>query len=405
MPLDKPIDALTEADIQGLIDDPYPEGKFIDYKIRINLEFPAAKDEFRRDISSFANSAGGHIIYGVDEKEKYPTEIVGLSTGGSDERFLQSIQSVYRTAHITPRIIGIQSALIPIAGKGPVLVIRIPKSYATHQITTTHQGPNYEFWSRDSSDKVRMQVDDLEAAFTFSATLGERIRSFRANRIAEILQKRAPVPLSNSALVVLHLIPMNAFEVGQNYDMQAVYQSYRSNLVLLHRQLHGQLRYNFDGILASDFDSHTNSAYSYVQIYRNGIIEAVDAYLLNFLEDETHEVIPYGYEEFVRNSFPDMLQLQEFVGARPPILVMMSILDVKGRRIKMPHNFGYRYTEKIDRSTLILPETRIDSFDVDRDTVLRPMFDMIWNAAGWPRSQHYDSQGVWVDSEVAIRIS
>lgn len=49
----------------------------------------------------------------------------------------------------------------------------------------------------------------------------------------------------------------------------------------------------------------------------------------------------------------------------------------------------------IDRDALISPEILVESFEIDPTKVMRPIFDSIWNAAGWPRSMNYDEAGEW----------
>ncbi len=50
----------------------------------------------------------------------------------------------------------------------------------------------------------------------------------------------------------------------------------------------------------------------------------------------------------------------------------------------------------IDRDILLLPEIVIESYDVIAEDILRPCFDSIWNACGFPRSPNYDDTGEWV---------
>ena len=75
MPLNKPLDEITEADLQYYIDEEIVETKTIEYKEKLpgkidkdkNKKEDKNKDkkEFLGDVSSFANAAGGHIIYGI----------------------------------------------------------------------------------------------------------------------------------------------------------------------------------------------------------------------------------------------------------------------------------------------------------------------------------------------------
>ena len=62
----KPLSLVTEKDILQLIENEVPEGRDLDYKRDINLD---DRKEFLFDLTSFANTTGGIIIYGVEEKK------------------------------------------------------------------------------------------------------------------------------------------------------------------------------------------------------------------------------------------------------------------------------------------------------------------------------------------------
>ena len=44
---------------------------------------------------------------------------------------------------------------------------------------------------------------------------------------------------------------------------------------------------------------------------------------------------------------------------------------------------------------LILPDVLIEDYDCDVPAALRPVFDALWNAAGYERSLNYDENGCW----------
>ena len=74
----QPLDSLEESDLQTLLDNEVPEGKTIDYKEALSGNSDSDKKEFLYDISSFANTSGGHLIFGIKEDGGVPTEICGL---------------------------------------------------------------------------------------------------------------------------------------------------------------------------------------------------------------------------------------------------------------------------------------------------------------------------------------
>lgn len=51
----------------------------------------------------------------------------------------------------------------------------------------------------------------------------------------------------------------------------------------------------------------------------------------------------------------------------------------------------------IDAETVILPETTVESFTTPAQEILKPMFDLVWNACGFPGSANFDAEGVWIN--------
>jgi hypothetical protein len=54
-------DDLSESDLSALIDAEVPEGLLVDYKRDAYGRGDADVKEFLKDVSSFANTAGGHL--------------------------------------------------------------------------------------------------------------------------------------------------------------------------------------------------------------------------------------------------------------------------------------------------------------------------------------------------------
>ena len=94
MSLNKPVTEIQEKDLQELIDNKVAEQKTIDYKATLPGSLDSEKREFLRDVSSFANSAGGHLIYGMLESSGVPTTISPLM-GNPDQEILR-LESIMR---------------------------------------------------------------------------------------------------------------------------------------------------------------------------------------------------------------------------------------------------------------------------------------------------------------------
>lgn len=108
-------------DIQGLIDNKIKESINLDYK----KELDKYNDEIAKDISAFANTSGGRIIYGIEEINNLPTLMNWIGSKGVRER----IESVILT-NIQPKLkeYDIYSIENPENHSQAILVVDIPES-------------------------------------------------------------------------------------------------------------------------------------------------------------------------------------------------------------------------------------------------------------------------------------
>lgn len=89
--------------------------------------------------------------------------------------------------------------------------------------------------------------------------------------------------------------------------------------------------------------------------------------------------------------------MQEKLGVEPPLFIMLSLIGVRGYVMAVNHRlYLYDREHPIDRDVLVIPEIILDSYEFDATRVMKPLFDPVWNAAGWPRSMNYDEKGEWV---------
>ncbi|MCZ7542289.1 MAG: hypothetical protein M5R40_01545 [Anaerolineae bacterium] len=237
-------------------------------------------------------------------------------------------------------------------------------------------------------------------------TAVERIRNFRAERLGRIIAEETPVPLKEGARIVLHIVPFGAFDPTTKVDFSVLQQnaSLRLRKPILGRGENE--RYNFDGLVIYDRLAQLPSPHTYLQVFRNGIIEAVEAYLLNISEQkQILSVKGYDFEEMLIEALDRFLSLQSLVGVEPPLFVMLTLLRVSGYVMYVRDRFHFQsleYTHPIDRDVLLIPELTVESFELEAADFMRPAFDAVWNASGWPRSMNYDEKGKWEDLSISV---
>lgn len=390
--LDTRVEDITKEDIESLVTNRVHEGRTLDYKAQL----PGGGDEERRsfliDVSAFANTLGGTILFGIPEliengqKTGLPANCDGLQGLNADSEQLRLENSI--RDGIEPRIPGIQFKVIDGFKNGSILLLRIPQSFASpHMVTFKNLA---RFYTRISAGNSQMDVSEIRSAFLAAEAIPERIRRFHRDRIAKVLATDLPVRLNGTSIVALHLIPLSSMRQQNPIDLKS----------MVNRQLtfdplfgDGVSRFNLDGIIVRE--GEINDSMSYAQIYRSGVIEAVDAYILS---NETREkqISSVMLEGAIRSGVLKYLQLMSNLDITGQISLFLSILGVRGWRMKR-ENFSFHpgRASEIDRDNVILPEVVFDNPSVNIDKVLRPVFDMVWQACGLPRCMTYDSDGNW----------
>lgn len=395
MSLNKPLESISKADLQALVSDEVPEGKTIKYKELLPDNSYGEKKEFLADVSSFSNAAGGHLLFGIEEDAGVPVQIRGLQNIDPDAE-IQRLENMLRD-NIEPGIPSISIRAIQ-TSSGLVIVVRAPRSWAQPHVVKFQR--HWRFYSRNSAGKYPLDVSELRGQFLLSETRAERIREFRAERLGKIVSGETPVTLIEAAKTVFHIIPFGAFDPAFKADVAALEKD-----VWHFRPINtgrvGGWRYNLDGLVTYASARDPSSARSYLQIFRNGCIEAVEASMMRVPEREPLVISSGPYEDELLNALPRFLSIQKRLGVEPPLFVMVSLLGVSGYVVKPAgsHIDPFWWSERakpIDRDAILLSEIMIDSFDVDSAEVMRPVLDAIWNASGWPRSLNYDDEGNWL---------
>ena len=383
-------DDISESDLNDLIQAGVPEGLVIEYKRDPYGNSDAHKKEALKDITSFANSAGGHLIIGVKEAKGIPTELTGLQ-GVDPDALINRLESLVRDG-VEPRIVGTRMRPVSLSRGGVAIVIRIPRSWnPPHRVST---GRSNRFYLRNSGGAHEASVEELRVLFTLAADAQQRIRVFRSDRIATIVAGQGSVLLPYNGRMFVHLVPLSAFGHTAQIDLEKAFE-----VMMRFRPMGPAInmtrRFNLDGFI----DVRDNGRWcSCMQVFRNGILEATQAGVLY-----ERGSITFLYEGTVRelvDVLPDYLEGLQGLDVPTPIVVMISYQGVAGAKLGTHSKFLLDADETepfppVD--PLLLPEVIVDDYGSRQDyaQVLRPVFDALWNAAGFPRCPYYDADGNW----------
>ena len=361
------------------------EGKTIEYK----REMPggAASDvgPLLATISSLANTAGGDLLLGVEAIDGVPVGLPGIAVGNLDGEILR-LEHVLLNG-VEPRIPGVDIRPIAVEDDKYVLMIRLPRSWiAPHRVKG-----NSKFYARNSGGRYPLDVGELRIAFSMSESIAARIRDFRTDRIARIHSRETPVPLNPGGCMVVHALALGSFMANSAIDI-AAYESGTGNLPPLGGSGWNR-RINLDGFV-NFTGAHDGSSRGYTQVFRSGVVESV-AVLRS--HGDRMLLASVAYEKNVMDFLSGYLTFAGEFEIEPPYFAFLSLVGVRGCE------FGVHGTSvwpdevhRLREDMLILPEVVIQDRDDKPDQVLRPVFDMVWNAFGLIRSFNYDDQNNWV---------
>jgi hypothetical protein len=406
-----PIDSITENHLRDLIENQVMELRLIEYKRELPGRSDGDKKEFLADVCSFANTAGGDLMYGIAESGGTPQHLVGIDADNVDAEISRQASSI--RDGIRPRIPGIQHQPVRLENGEHVLVLRIPRSFARPHVVTYQN--HWKFYARTSNGKYQMDVDEVRRAFVLSESVAERIRAFRAERLSRVVSGETPVPIKGTGRVVLHVVPISAFDSPASVVDLDIGRPPLSERVLLPISIVNELeldefllsrdpgilrqRYNFDGVFCdARLGAPGENPRGYAQLFRTGVIEAVDNNAF-FEEEGESRIDGEKLDEGLIKAVPRYFRLLRDLGVESPVFLLLSLVGVEGYRMLEAGIHAYpSQLRPVDRDALLVPEVLVPSLDQDLHALqrhMRPLLDAVWNSVGAPRSPHYDESGNW----------
>jgi hypothetical protein len=156
-----------ESDIGALIQNKVQESLTLDYKKSDALgKVDRKKSELSKDVSAFANSAGGVILYGMEEDKHYPTGIdEGFDPNDISKEWIEQV--VNSTVH--PKIDGLRINQIPLrqCGTDKVLyALSIPQATGR----APHQAHDKRYYKRYNFESVAMEDYEVRDIFRRATT-------------------------------------------------------------------------------------------------------------------------------------------------------------------------------------------------------------------------------------------
>jgi hypothetical protein len=390
--IQKQISKISAEDIDELLNNQVREDRTTEYKSMLSLD----PDSLMKAVSCLANSIGGDLIFGIEAKDGIPTDVPGLDRNGIDKDMLR-LMSLSRNALRPPLALKeFDFKEVSLRNGRAILVLRIPQSWAKpHQVRNTGL-----FYGRSPAGAYVLDVSELKELFEMSERLPERANEFVGEQLKKVIEGRRPVQMSTTVLkpgvagpysatkVVFHLVPVSALSGGTRLDIRATVPQLERRLRPLGiytgdqdmRSRDVSYRLNLDGWVAYE-GGRRGQTPSYVQIFRNGILEAAHA---PEEENGPRNVVLTDYEAKLSKALPDYVKILSELEIEPPFLLYLSLVNVYGWYLRGEQ---FRTSEfAFDTGIVTAPAIMVSEPDFDTERALLELLNVIWQAAGDEKS-------------------
>lgn len=377
------------------------ESRALEFKYQLNFSTVEQKTDFLINVASFANASGGYLVYGIEANDSVATNLKGFdfeNTTDADnlDDLTLKIQNTLNDG-IKPKVPGVIPRAVPLEDGTICLVIGIPNSYSSPHMVD-FRGTT-KFYTRQSKGKVQLDVQGIRTAFELSGRTADRIEDFRARRLSNLISDDTPVPMIRGTQVLLHWVPVGALETkgksfnteDQDFFYARIHDLGQTSSGLLSRHI------NFDGMLIHEETNSFDRSGFYTQIFRDGRIELCQTKLsrANIHDKDSDFIHLDGIERVIFYAFQKFISISKRIGRLPPVLLLLSLNNVEGVKARSGDNAQDRRSRAIQRNTLTFPEVTVPNFSDPPSKVLRPLFDILWNATGFNQSPNFDQNGKW----------
>lgn len=261
---------------------------------------------------------------------------------------------------------------------------------------------NYSrFFARGANGKYQLDVQQIREAFVGAASLRDRVAAFRIERLQAVRENTTITPpLVEGGRIVLHVIAVAGFDAPESVDLDLATARPRPPFADFGA---GHHRINFEGVQGYELTRDGDRSLDYVQLFRNGAIEAVDAELLTRIAqdpDRKGAIPSLSFEGRLIDALAGYLADLRDWRVPPPYLVGLALLNVKALTLSMTFQLADRLggPRPIDRDDLFVPEQMIEDLghDLRLDAIraLKPSFDILWQSVGISKSPNFDDAGI-----------
>lgn len=372
------IEAIEIADLNELKDNGVPESLTLEYKASLKHNKDSEKKELLYDISAFANTQGGEIIFGVKEKR----DEAGKSTGLIDticgiknlnfDDTVKKIENLVRDG-IEPRLNRLDWKEIKIGTESSVIILRVERSLnSPHMVKISgDQGFYTRFYARNNAGKNPMSYDEIKQSFLNSGGLIQDALNWQNQRF-DNNYVNIPYNLISPTFLALNFIPLgNRNDLSEDACEKAFINSSEFRPISTTAAGGNNDGPTLEGIIRYTFPKYDSlEIYGFVLLHRTGHIEIVDTDFFGSIIDFRKGKLDLAYlGKFFDGTLSNIIEGMKRIDLRPPYLLTLNFINAIDHEFFERGKYRYGPVKKIKSNRLTLKPMLIQDWNLSIEEI------------------------------------
>jgi len=388
--------AIESTHIQDLISTGAAESRTLEFKRDLPDKDDRSKRDLCQDVSALANTHGGHLIYGIEERDGCASAVTGVSTDSVDDAIRRLEQTI--SSGVEPPIPGLNLRAVSVDDK-TVIVASVPPSWRRPHLVDIKSG--FRIMGRGSTGNYSLDASEVRNAFDLGRTLRTASEEWRLTRLASVEAGNTPVKTLGNGELIIHCIPTESV-LGEPRITRESAKAMWNDLIPGRGGSAGDY-INLDGLVVCGGvrqDHGRLEASSYTQVFESGQIEIV---LSDLRSGDKNQYLPSALVEHAAFEHAALaLSALTTLGLGYPIRVAMTLLGFDGTHIPMDHG-DFHQPFILEKRLLDLGSIEVDSNPKSLTQSLRPVVDKIAHASGRLTSKFFTEDGTWRCDSLPLR--
>jgi hypothetical protein len=343
-----------------------------------------------------------HNNYSLDElRKKWGHDVAGLSTATQHAGFKLSGFALETISHITDDDVAIEARYIVTGFKTSPTISALAEVAEELDRTIGEALAITGVPARNRSNQ-----STTKSPTTFTKELKQWAEESHVPR-ADIIQQLIPVALVRGPYIVIHVLPVSAYEEEKEISFLTVpnvqysftpfgYDKQLSRSDADSWSFYDPPSMKREGIFPGRFEPDVGQSMWFASLSRYGVVEFVSMVdTLGMPSDQGRVLIqPNLLESLIVCTVERFANGLAGLGIEAPFVVRAGLYDVQGCFL-----FGGRGPAEFTRQPIALPAVYLNSVESPLANPLRPLLDAVWRAAGLGAGSPSYNSGTWAGYE------